>query len=252
MSAAAILGGFASRQRASEGLYFSAEGQQATVRHLEKLVGEGKVDASVLKAAQRVAEESASSGVPTSIITKRSEYVYEHKKGLLPARRFSDKRYMQMGTKVSLGRAKWTSDGGSIFSVADGKRLAQTPLPNATYYESLRMNKIERAAMESPTMAGYRLLPKFTPGRAMLWGSVLAVWGVAAAVATTARQLDIHTAEEAPSRMRVLFRPVAEGLQSRFAPLRNSMSINSVAGDALREDAQQSELVKRLRTNLMH
>lgn len=86
----------------------------------------------------------------------------------------------------------------------------------------------------------------------MLWGSVLAVWGVAAAVATTARQLDIHTAEEAPSRMRVLFRPVAEGLQSRFAPLRNSMSINSVAGDALREDAQQSELVKRLRTNLMH
>jgi hypothetical protein len=38
-----------------------------------------------------------------------------------------------------------------------------------------------------------RLLPKFTPGRAMMWGTILALWGTGALVATTARQLDIHT-----------------------------------------------------------
>lgn len=37
-----------------------------------------------------------------------------------------------------------------------------------------------------------------TPGRAFLWGSVLAVWGVGALVATTARGLDINNKGEAP------------------------------------------------------
>lgn len=41
-----------------------------------------------------------------------------------------------------------------------------------------------------------RLLPKFTPGRAMMWGTILALWGTGALVATTARQLDIHTSGE--------------------------------------------------------
>ena len=43
-----------------------------------------------------------------------------------------------------------------------------------------------------------RLLPEMTPGRAFLWGSVLAVWGVGALVATTARGLDINNKGEAP------------------------------------------------------
>ena len=174
------------------------------------------------------------------------------------ARRFNDKAYMQMGTKISMGRARWTADGASIFSgepappctplhppgvpplhpplhppaspcippasplhllhppwpvllaccaantacaargrdvwmrersagapagraarsgdarqrprcflplsslplafpaVADGKRLAQEPPPSATYYESLRAAKIQRCALETPTVAGYR------------------------------------------------------------------------------------------------
>jgi hypothetical protein len=38
-----------------------------------------------------------------------------------------------------------------------------------------------------------RLLPKFTPGRALLWGTILALWGTGAVVATTAKQLEIST-----------------------------------------------------------
>ncbi len=157
-----------------------------------------------------------------------------------------------------------------------------------------------------------------------MWGTILAVWGTGALVATTARQLDIHSAgrpglqlgtaslaaarslyrtrqgrhvaswepascrlpashlepgracpvwlpllpcslltaaarrrpslpaaEEAPSRLRTLFAPVAEALEARLAPLRGTMSIGAIAGDAMREEAAQSEMVKRLRTRLM-
>ena len=161
-----------------------------------------------------------------------------------------------------------------------------------------------------------RLLPELTPGRAMMWGTILAMWGTCAAVALTARQLDIHTAgaggagrgrgrmfppaaaggrpglwaapgggrvlilpqvpaqalllltvplpglcrcccrsfpttEEAPARLKQLFAPVGAALDSWLTPLRGSLSVTAVAGDAMRQDAQQSQLVKRLRTTLL-
>lgn len=247
----AALGAFASRQRAAEGHWFATEGSQAVMRHLEKMVQEGKVERAVLEAAQRAQEGSAASGPPTEVVNRRKEYVYQHRPGLVPAPRWNDKRYMQMGTQISLGRARWSIDDASIFSVADGKRLAQEPPPRASYYEELRLRKIQAAAMETPTMAGYRLLPKFTPGRAMMWGTILALWGTGALVATTARQLDIHTSEEVPSRLRPVFEGFAASLQGWLAPLRGSFSVTAMAGDAMREDARQSELVKRLRSTMM-
>lgn len=41
----------------------------------------------MLEAAQRAAEETAASGLPTEVVTQRSEYVYQHKKGLVPGKR---------------------------------------------------------------------------------------------------------------------------------------------------------------------
>jgi hypothetical protein len=80
----AALGAFATRQRAAEGHWFNTEGQLAVMRHLEKLVQQGKVDASLLEAARRSADETSSSGLPTEVINRRKEYVYEHKAGLVP------------------------------------------------------------------------------------------------------------------------------------------------------------------------
>ena len=90
-------------------------------------------------------------------------------------------------------------DDASIFSVADGKKLAQTPHKPPTFYERLRAEKQQRAALETPLVRGMRLLPEFTPGRAMLWGTILAVWGTAAVFASTARSLDIKTVSSAAS-----------------------------------------------------
>lgn len=51
-------------------------------------------------------------------------------------------------------------DGASIFSVADGKRLASTPAPHVTGWEAARARKIALAAQESPQLAGaFNLLP---------------------------------------------------------------------------------------------
>ena len=43
-----------------------------------------------------------------------------------------------------------------------------------------------------------RLLPVFSPGRALLWGTILAAWGTGAVVASSSRALDIRTVRGAP------------------------------------------------------
>lgn len=55
------------------------------------------------------------------------------------------------------------------------------------------MRRVARAQLESPQLAGLRLLPTFTPGRALMWGSILALWGTAAVVASSSRALGIQT-----------------------------------------------------------
>ena len=60
----------------------------------------------------------------------------------------------------------------------------------------------------------------------------------------------LPAAEEAPSRLHEVVAPWAQALESWMSPLRTTMSIASVSGDEMRQGAQQSELVKRLRTTL--
>ena len=62
---------------------------------------------------------------------------------------------------------RWVADGASIFSVADGKELAQTPYKQPTPYERIRANRIARSQLETPLVRGMRLLPVFSPGRSV-------------------------------------------------------------------------------------
>jgi hypothetical protein len=50
---------------------------------------QGKADRSVLEAAQRAQEEEYRSGLPTEVVNRRKEFVYEHKPGLLPGERWA-------------------------------------------------------------------------------------------------------------------------------------------------------------------
>lgn len=188
---------------------------------------QGKVDSSVLAKAQALTRAHT----PEDAVRRRAS-VFQFEKGVTPVpsrARASPTRYA-LGMQVSLGRTRWSSEGVNVFSVAEGKRLASTPAPHMTHYESIRHEKMQRAALESPQIRGYRLLPAMTPGRAMLWGTVLAVWGTAALVASTARSLGIQGAEDAGPKLRAALQPLGEAVEARLAPLKPHLSTSSADG----------------------
>lgn len=55
-----------------------------------------------------------------------------------------------LAEKVLPAPCRWETPDGSIFSVADGRRLAQEPVRLPTAFEAARQRKIDRATMETP------------------------------------------------------------------------------------------------------
>lgn len=155
-----------------------------------------------------------------------------------------------LGSKVSLGRAKWEapavpgeaaataaaeaaapgSTRASIFSVADGRRLAQEPVRHLTAFEAARAARVADAAVDARTLAGLQLLPRFTPGRALLWGSILAAWGTAAAAVGAGRAVGAQRLEDLPAALRARLAPLAESLRARAAPAREALAPAFFAG----------------------
>ena len=139
-----------------------------------------------------------------------------------------------LGTRVSLGRARWTHDGGSganIFSVADGKRLAQEPVKHLTAFEVARSKRVAALAQETPLLAGIRLMPVFTPGRALLWGSICAAWLTGAAVATARSSLGITSTSDAGARLGEARAPVKASVQGAVGPWRGRLELAGGGGD---------------------
>lgn len=146
-----------------------------------------------------------------------------------------------LGTRVSLGRARWTHDGGSganIFSVSDGKRLAQEPVRHVSAFEAARAKRVAALAHETPLMAGVRVMPVFTPGRALLWGSICAAWLTGAAVATARQSLGITSTADAGARLSSALRPMAASVEGAMEPWRGKLALAGAArggdGDAAR------------------
>ena len=57
---------------------------------------------------------------------------------------------------MALARCRWTTADGSIFDIAEGKRMAQEPAKVATPFERARMARVSKAAADSPLLSGYR------------------------------------------------------------------------------------------------
>lgn len=193
--------------------YFRSVEHEALMDRLRSLVARGKLDASVLEAAEKRYKE-------TMIVVKKSKDIpmFEYVKGVTPVPRSVSAMHGgemgNLGTKVSMGRMRWTSDGVSIFSVADGKKLAETAPKPLNHYENIRMMKIQKAAMQTPTvLGGYRLLPEMTPGRALMWGTIVAVWGTGALVMSTAKYLGIEQLGDVPEKMQEVLSPLGNALQ---------------------------------------
>lgn len=68
-----------------------------------------------------------------------------------------------------------------------------------------------------------QVFPEYTPGRAMAWGGILAVWGTAAVVLSAARRLDIHSVDDVKSRLGEALAPSAATLATSFTPLKGGL-----------------------------
>lgn len=203
------------------------EEQMALLRHVERLVAAGKAPQSMLdKLTNNLTPHpvpAAFAQVPTTVNTQPTGYVYNHVQHGPPRPRPPKSAFSPgLGTPVSFGSARWSAHGASVFSVADGKRLAQTPVKETMVpWEQARHSKIVAAARETPLLYGFRVLPEMTPGRALFWGSMLAVFGTAVTVKLAALQLGIYSAEDAPVVLRGIVQPWAQSLASRLQPIKD-------------------------------
>jgi hypothetical protein len=121
-----------------------------------------------------------------------------------------------------------------------------------TAFEAARAARVAKHSVETPLVAGLRLMPIYTPGRALLWGTVLAAWGTAAAVASSARALGVQSAADAPDALRAYFAPAAARMRSRAEPLKGSLAISGgAAAAAVNDEASSvSVLSRRLKSRL--
>jgi len=140
-------------------------------------------------------------------------------------------------TGVKLNSSRWggaTGADGNGVSVFDAGAAYET-LKNGPEPDGRRMtpaaiahaNRIQRHAQNNATLVGFKLLPDLTPGRAFVWGSILAAWTVGSACAYTCRSLDINSRAEFPVKMKEAFAPVRVWAQSCLAPIREAMTFET-------------------------
>lgn len=226
---------------ARESGYFRTSDNDTLLKRLKALVEEGRVDESVLKSAEQKFRAPP-------VVRTREFSRFEYIKGVTPVPRKPPSGALgNLGSQVNMGRMRWTSDGVSIFSVSDGKELASTPAKPLNHYENIRMQKIQKAAMQTPTvLGGYRVLPEMTPGRALLWGTVLAIYGTSALVMSTANYLEIKSLGDVPETMGRVLRPLGESLKEGMAGL----SIVRGSGEAQEGAPWFGDFVSRLKVKL--
>jgi len=220
------------RTAAEEARFFRAEDELALRRRMEKFVGT-RDQQQLLSSNTQPTSSSASLNefqkeclAASKRALSRKENVfsvnrlnplkvdidvegYAAKGGKLAHNTFVD--YLKV-PRVSMGRAKWEiHEDASVFSVADGKRLALSgtdgssgddasamPLrnPKSIKVDMARQARIESSQVVQETYKGYRVYPKLNPGRAFVWGSVLALWGTCFLLVSGKKLFNINSVED--------------------------------------------------------
>lgn len=229
------------RQRASEEAFFKQAQEEFAMRWLEKLKTEGRLDH--VKMPKAVAP---SAGVLPQVLAHTlrtaphkkavvNAVVLEHnfqpgkRPRFLPPAPCKITSSMQLGGRVDMGRTKWVSnqvEGASLFSLSDGYRLAEG---NGVQVKQRTLP----TASELVQIGGksYKLLPDYTPGRALFWGSALALWASCAGTMHVAKRMGINTVEDV--------KPVLTGM---IAPLVGDASSGGIKRQAKELSSQAAEL----------
>lgn len=247
----------ARRQAAMENSYFLKLQEEAAERHRARLM---KVDPQRLARAAggvgagpsssmlpQIAAHSLRLAPPTESQVIRTVTKYVEKDPLRrPPMNPMFVSNLQLGNKLSVGGAKWiasstTVQGASIFSAGSALELMEgnkSPLlPPQRSLPKLDMPIVQLGSMR------VKLFPDFTPGRALMWGTLLAVWGTSAVAVRTAKAMGISSLEDVRSKFGDALAPIKGSMHATLEPFRDTFagSHEAVAG---------SDFSQRLRVSM--
>lgn len=138
---------------------------------------------------------------------------------------------LTLGSRVSLGKNKWTATGGenmNIFSVGEAAQVISKAPKHLDGVESRAARHMVDTSFVEIGGTRLKLMPDPTPGRAMAWGGTLAVWGTAAIVVGTCKVMNIQSMEDLKRVMNHNLTPLGEAIKSTMDPMRAFLS--SVGG----------------------
>ena len=102
--------------------------------------------------------------------------------------------------------------------------------------------RIARAQQMAVTVAGFKVFPDLTPGRAFMWGSILAVYAVGVASFTVARSVGVTSVDDIRDKMQAAFAPYKDAMQASATAAKGSLT--------LRERPEAFEQLRELGVNI--
>lgn len=228
---------FSKRQRASEDCFFKREQERAVFDYLGKILEEGRsLDlipqpnrkntdrSSVLP--QIMAQELRLGNLrpqPLRVNNIKMDFKTVPRVNFVP---YFNSPYFDPALpseSLSVGRGKWASgnasvEGTSIFNLRKGLELANgSELPKHVNVRPIKMAQPETVKILGRNL---RLMPDYTPGRALLWGSILAMWGTGAILLRTSRSLDINSISDVKDKMNNLIAPKVARIPEILKPIK--------------------------------
>lgn len=137
-------------------------------------------------------------------------------------------------TGVKFNSSRWTSVGEEMgLSVFDTKGAMDCIQNGPDEHAKRRIhpaalahaNRVARAQQAGVTLYGYKVFPDLTPGRAFMWGSILAAWAVGSVALASARALDIHSVNDVKVKLQAAFAPLKETLRRQAGEARSSIEL---------------------------
>lgn len=130
---------------------------------------------------------------------------------------------LTMGSRVSLGKNKWTASGGenmNIFSVGKATEVISVAPKHLEGVETRAAKHMVDTSFVEIRGQRIKLMPDPTPGRAMAWGGTLAVWGTAAIVVGTCKVLNIQSMDDLKRVMNHTLSPLGDSIKNSLDPLK--------------------------------
>lgn len=260
------------RGRAVEGTFFKAETDQCLLERAASLGVRGR-DASV---SGVVSSPTASSAVdmlpevlahylPVDVHRPLTTKVHSHDykvhqpqfaKSTGLYKELTRKTYVDtltLGSSMNTGRSKWaggtleSEPNTSIWSVGEAQRLMLLGADSDPHREQrLRfVNPPKPQPVVTIANTPLRLLPDPTPGRALFWGTIMAVWCGAASAKLLLHAFEVQNMSEIRPKMGPLVASVGSSVGSVFNPVKEWRA-NSSMGDAM-----ESKFSRKLKATML-